>query len=253
MKEPWCKFYPRDWRGDSLLQSLPLQARGLWAEMLCLMAMSEKKGFLLVNGKAPSPRQIATLVCADVRTVLHTLLQLENVGVFTRDENGVIYCRRMAREAFVSAERRAAINLRWAAKKPENQPLLNIQNTIQKSDFVCTHIPVPEEEKEEEESPLTPQGGEASLSRSVSLDEVRTYAVEVGQSIESAERFHAMNEAGGWRDKTGKKIGNWRKAFLSFSKKDSPHETGGKSGLQDPEPRRTKRKTFYNVDHSKGF
>jgi len=102
---------------------------------------------------------------------------------------------------------------------------------------------------EEEEDPLTPLKGEASHFQVVSLEEARAYAIEIGQSIESAERFHRMNAAGDWRDKTGKKIGNWRKAFLAFAKKDAAPEPGGRHAA----PRREKRKTFFHVDHSKGF
>lgn len=210
MKEPWCKFYPRDWRGDSQLHALPLTARGLWVELLCLMAMSERKGYLLVNGKAPTPQQIATLVCADVRTVLHTLLQLENARIFTKDENGVIYSRRMARDAAISEERRAAINSRWKREKDEKQALLNIQNTIQKSDFVYTHIPVPEIEEEERASP--------------SFLEVKKYAEASGIDPASAERFFQMNDSSEWRDAHGHKIRHWKRALIAFSKKDTTAE-----------------------------
>src|ERR1035437_3973332 len=98
MKEPWLKFFPRDWMADAQLRGLPLQVRGLWLEMLCLMDMSERKGFLLVNGEAMTPRQLAANVSADVRTVARALLLLENASVFARDENGVIFSRRMASE-----------------------------------------------------------------------------------------------------------------------------------------------------------
>jgi len=47
---PWMKFYPADWRSDPMLRLCSLAARGLWAEMICLMHEAEPYGSLLVNG-----------------------------------------------------------------------------------------------------------------------------------------------------------------------------------------------------------
>lgn len=108
--------------------------------------------------------------------------------------------------------------------------------------------------KEEEESPLTPQRGEASPSAGVGLEQIRAYAAEAGATVESAERFHRMNEAGGWRDKAGKPIRNWKRAFLAFLKRDAAEAAAKPAGHPAPnKPRRPRRKAFYSADHSKGF
>lgn len=108
--------------------------------------------------------------------------------------------------------------------------------------------------KEEEESPLTPQRGEASPSAAFGLEQIRAFAVEIGATVESAERFHRMNEAGGWRDRAGNPIRNWKRAFLAFIKRDAAEAAAKTAGHPAPDkPRRPRRKAFYSADHSKGF
>jgi hypothetical protein len=55
---PWMKFYPADWRSDPMLRLCSLAARGLWAEMICLMHEAEPYGSLLVNGNPQVKGQV---------------------------------------------------------------------------------------------------------------------------------------------------------------------------------------------------
>jgi hypothetical protein len=106
-KQPWMKFYPTDWRADPALRMCSLMARGLWMEMLALMHQTAARGDLLINGRAPTPQQLATLVGADAETVETALAELESAGVFSRRKNGVIYSRRMERDEIKSSKMRA--------------------------------------------------------------------------------------------------------------------------------------------------
>lgn len=92
-------FHPGDWLGDPGLRLVSFTARALWFEMLLLMAFSEQRGYLLLNGQAMTPEQLARLVGADVGTVSALLGELEAQRVFSRDDAGVIFNRRMARDA----------------------------------------------------------------------------------------------------------------------------------------------------------
>jgi hypothetical protein len=109
MKMPWCKFYARDWMGDAALRLLGYAARGLWADMLSLMAMSERRGFLIA-GKKPvtTAEELARLTSGTAREVKQLLNQLESAGVLARDGEGVIFSRRMVRECEESARKSAA-------------------------------------------------------------------------------------------------------------------------------------------------
>ena len=87
-KKPWMKFYPADWQADVELRFCSLSARGLWLELLCIMQKAEPEGYLLVGGKPPSTKKLALLCGAPERQIKKHLHELENAGVFSRDEGG---------------------------------------------------------------------------------------------------------------------------------------------------------------------
>lgn len=109
MELPFIKFYGRDWLGDSQLRLCSLAARGLWIDLIALMASSQRRGYLEIGGKPVCDAgTISRIVCADAAEVGKMLTELEQAGVFSRDESGTIYSRRMVRDAAVSEQKRAA-------------------------------------------------------------------------------------------------------------------------------------------------
>lgn len=112
----WMKFWPGDWKNDAALRMCGLAARGLWIELIGIMHDAEPYGHLLVNGRAPSHRQIGAIVGASERDAAKLLAELEDAGVFSRTADGVIYSRRMERDAKDSERGREAIAKRWAKK-----------------------------------------------------------------------------------------------------------------------------------------
>ena len=97
-KQPWFKFYPSDWSGDRKLHMCSVAARGLWIELMCVMHEAEPYGFLITDGKPVTNRQIAALVGLPLTDAGKLLAELESAGVYSRDENGVIYSRRMVKD-----------------------------------------------------------------------------------------------------------------------------------------------------------
>ncbi len=105
MSTPWLKFYPSDWRADPALRVCSIAARGLWMEMLCVMHEAEPRGTLRVNGKPLNDRQLAGLAgCSEIEALLS---ELEDAGVFSRDEAGTIFSRRMMRDEAKAEEDKA--------------------------------------------------------------------------------------------------------------------------------------------------
>lgn len=96
-KQPWIKFYPSDWRADPALRVCSLAARGLWFEMLCLMHEAQPYGYLVVNGRPVTDRQLASLVGCDLGEISGLLDELRSAGVFD-EEGGIIVSRRMVRD-----------------------------------------------------------------------------------------------------------------------------------------------------------
>lgn len=93
------KFYPADWRSDEALRSCSIAARGLWVEMMALMHVAEPCGSLLVKGRRPDKRQLASLAGISEKECTALLIELEGMAVFSHDDDGTIYSRRMRRDA----------------------------------------------------------------------------------------------------------------------------------------------------------
>lgn len=92
------KFYPADWRADAMLRLCSIAARGLWTEMMCIMHDAERYGSLLVNGRRIDKKQLAGLAGVSEKECTALLIELEGNGVFSRDDDGTIYSRRMRRD-----------------------------------------------------------------------------------------------------------------------------------------------------------
>lgn len=89
----WIKFYPKDWLAEHSLKACSLAARGLWMEMLCLMSDNEERGFLKYDADA-----LAMVVGKGADEIKLLLYELEQAHVFSRDEHGRIFSRRMVRD-----------------------------------------------------------------------------------------------------------------------------------------------------------
>lgn len=96
-KNPSTRWFWIDERSDTGLRTCSIGSRGAWHEMLGICV--ENGGYLLVDGKAPSICELGRLIGVERRQLSRLLRELEKHGVFSRTEEGVIYCRRMVREA----------------------------------------------------------------------------------------------------------------------------------------------------------
>lgn len=105
------------------LQLQSLAARGLWAEMLCIMHLADRRGHLEIQGYSIQAPGLARLVGATEEEVQQLLDELEAAGIFSRKPDNTIYSRRMVRDAKLSEVRRAAgtngAAVRYGAGKDE--------------------------------------------------------------------------------------------------------------------------------------
>ncbi len=98
MKRPSFQFYPGDWLHDAALRMCSIQARGLWMDMICYMHQSSPYGHLMVNGKEITPNQLARMVGEAAEGVSRWLMELEDSGVLSYNDDGIIYSKRMVRD-----------------------------------------------------------------------------------------------------------------------------------------------------------
>lgn len=121
-RQPWRKFYSKDWRGDAPLRMCSFAARGLWVDLLSLMHESKHCGFLFVDEVVPTPRQLAGLLGGSEKEIKALLAELADNGVFSLTgqdmpddvkglvpagmPDGVMLSRRMVRDEAKAAKDR---------------------------------------------------------------------------------------------------------------------------------------------------
>lgn len=111
MKRPAFQFYPADWRKDPALSTCSLAARGLWIELMCVAHEAEVYGVLAINGKQMNIQQIARSVGESPALVSKLMSELEESNVFSRDESGCIFSRRMVKDEHIREVRANAGSL----------------------------------------------------------------------------------------------------------------------------------------------
>jgi hypothetical protein len=122
MKRPAFQFYPGDWLRDAALRMCSSAARGLWIDMIAIMHQAEPYGHLMFNGRAVDNAQLAKMVSESPREVFRWLAELEAAGVFSRDDSGVIYSRKMVRGELERAAWRAQQQAHRERQKPDTKP-----------------------------------------------------------------------------------------------------------------------------------
>lgn len=95
---PWMQFYPADWLADSVT-GCSLAAQGLWINMLCIMHLSQRYGYLESEDKAiPDELLSRRCGCVSVEEYRNLLAELFSAGVPSRTAEGTIFNRRMVRD-----------------------------------------------------------------------------------------------------------------------------------------------------------
>lgn len=96
-RKPWLKFYPTDWRNEKTLKLVSRAARSLWLDLIGLIHEGDD-GRLHVAGQNPSHKDLASILGDDPRTIKTLMAELEQAGVFDRDQEGFVVSRRMIRD-----------------------------------------------------------------------------------------------------------------------------------------------------------
>lgn len=133
-KHYFMKFVFSDWVTDGSLSLCSLAARGLWIEMLCRMGMGEERGFLTLQGRALSDEDVARMLRVPFGEFAALLHELERAAVFSRDDRGAIYCRRMARAVEEAEEGRKHAAKRWSGRGKKEANLRVVGGTDARHD-----------------------------------------------------------------------------------------------------------------------
>ena len=107
-KSPGFWFFTGDWMKDPELRFCSIFARGLLVDLLCILHEAKEQGYASnPDGSPRTNEQIVDAISGGSREEkLAALGELEQSGVLSRDNRGVLFSRRVARLAEVSKERK---------------------------------------------------------------------------------------------------------------------------------------------------
>lgn len=200
------------------LKLCSLAARGLWIEMLAIMGISEKVGYLQIGGKAITESQLAIMTGVSISEVRKYLTELESNGVFSRDENGIPYCRRMVREIIKYEQAQEYGKLGGNPDLKKESIINNPKAIIQKLEAT---------------EGLTPTLNPTVIPsiKDWSLQDCRNAATPIAMKDEDIQAFYNNYAAVGWIDAAGRRItslsaalGKWKTNQPSHGKK---YNSGG--------------------------
>ena len=131
-KSPAFQFYPGDWIKDPALRACTVSARGIWFDMICFMHQSIRYGYFLAGNKIPTIEEAARMLGCSPIEFKDALVELERFDVFSRDDEGIIFSRRMLRDHKNRAE--------WAKRQRSHRTKKNeLIKRVAKSHGNVTH------------------------------------------------------------------------------------------------------------------
>jgi hypothetical protein len=98
-RNPATVWYWNDSENNKQLTTCSMAAQGLWQRMLAIMAAATPQGYLKLGNDPCSISDLAIATGQHRRSISGWVRELEKKGVFSRAEDGTIFCRRMVREA----------------------------------------------------------------------------------------------------------------------------------------------------------
>lgn len=201
MNLPHIQFYVGDWRKDVGIQTLSYHHRGIWFEMLMLMHCSEQRGRLILAGKPMPNDALARLLGLSPQETHHAVEVILESGVASKDEAGVIYCRRMVREEELRQKRKQAGSLGGSKRQANREQTPDIDN----------------------------ENG---------LERVRGFGKEKGICESDCDWFYYKGSGNGWTN-GGKPMHDWKMTLLSWQRAGYlPSQKRSNNGQRHPEPKK---------------
>jgi hypothetical protein len=213
-KYPAFWFYPGDWMKDTDLRAVSVAARGLWIDLLCLMWESDKRGYLVLSsGKPATTEQLARMTGNAPEVVAELVRELEDCGVASRTEEGVLFSRRMVRDE--SKRRKCSKAGKKGGGNPRLQTFKGGSKGRVKGESKGTPKRITEDVYEDETSMSGRHRG--GFSRP-STEEVQAYCTERKNGISGTE-FVDYYEARGWK-LNGQSMKDWKACVRTWEKRN---------------------------------
>ncbi len=236
MKRPSFQFYPSDWLHSTDVRLCSPAARALWIDMICLMHTGTPYGYLRVNQQDIHMDNLAVILGVKQADILMLIHELEAHGVFSRDSNGSIYCRRMIRDEVERDKRSARGALGGNPNlKQVNHPVNPQVNLHQKMKTVG------------EEGVISGgAGGDRPEGQTCnpSVDDAIAYGQIHGIREDVCRRWWLHRDSTGWLTVGGTSITRWQSNLQAGKMNEKPGVNGHSSRLtpgQEADQRRAEK------------
>lgn len=119
-------FYPVDWMSDSRLRLCSAGARGLWVDILCLMHLSNERGYLLVDDTVLDEEMLQKRLGYDAKEFNDCFMELRRYNIIKKDEKNRYFSKTMVNSQKISEKRSMSgklggnPNLKLLVKQNEN-------------------------------------------------------------------------------------------------------------------------------------
>jgi hypothetical protein len=104
-KKESFSFYPQDWMSDSRLRLCSAGARGLWIDILCLMHLSNERGYLLIDDTVLDEQMLQKRLGYDAQEFDDCFTELRRYNIIKKDENNRYFCKRIVNDQVLSEKR----------------------------------------------------------------------------------------------------------------------------------------------------
>ena len=198
MKLPWLKFYPSDWLSDEALRGCSPAARGLWVDMICLMAKSKKHGYLLAGDKPMGAEHIARIFGESLERTSELLVELAQAGVYSIEKD-CIFSRRMVKDEGSRKSNRERI-LRWRNG--------NVTHDVTEMKRQCNKNVTPQKPEARGQSPDNRERAQVRPT----LAQWTDYARQIGWQGKDVQGAFDHYESNGWKVGGKAPVKDWQAA-----------------------------------------
>jgi hypothetical protein len=125
------EFFPSDWMTDTGIRMCSLEARGLWIDLICLMQLSDKKGYLIIGNQILNEENLRKIFGISKKKIQLLMTELLKYNLIKVDTDGAYFCKRIVQDEHIRFVRSAAGSLGGRPKTQEIQGDLLKQNQKQ--------------------------------------------------------------------------------------------------------------------------
>jgi len=219
MKLPWIKFFPSDWLSDEALRGCSPSARGLWVDMVCLMAKSKKHGFLMSGDSPMGAEQLARIFGESLEKTSELMVELAQAGVYSI-QNDTIFSRRMVKDE--------------SLRKSNRERVFRFRNGVVSPMKHKCNADVMGQKPEASEAILQNNKERAQQVRPT-LAQWSDYAKSIGWAGKDVQGAFDHYEANGWKVGGRAPVKNWQAAARNCFRRNQTTQPKGTPQMQKPQ------------------